>query len=96
MEITLRVKIPDAIMIGDMEPPTEQEWQNLITSHFDRNLSNIEANASKQAQQPPAQIAEKAPDTDDSYQKALDTLSYAVPARRSLKNPGIIVEINRD
>ena len=95
MKVTLRIEIPDQILVSDIKPPTDQEWQSIISSYFRGKLSSLEARAKGQIK-PSADIAEQSPEAEKAYQDALDTLGKMVEANRKLKTPGITVEINRD
>ena len=96
MEIKLIVTIPDEVFIDDMQRPTEEEWQNLISRHIESMLERTEARAKREVQQSPADLAKQSEEADEQFKKALDTLSNAVLARRKMNSPGVQVQVHRD
>ena len=95
MEITLRITIPDQIIMEGVQPPTEAEWETLAHSSFTNKISQTESKAKAKVQKPSSEIAKQSEDADREFQNALDTLSSIVAAQRALNSPGIKVHINK-
>ena len=83
MKTTLHIEIPEAVLIGDIERLTDEQWTKLVKDHYQTHVNRVVTKAKNTVHG--AQIENLLRNTRDEFEDSLKLLAEAEAAYEALQ-----------